>query len=126
VAFTLMEIIVVVAIILILAGAGALVLPRFLSDANVSKAKLDVKTIEQAVSAYQIKNGGQFPQSVQSLAERQQDGGPAYIKDNLILDPWGNPYILDVGSKHPQTDIPLIYSQGPPGMNQPIRNWDPK
>jgi len=123
-AFTLMEIIVVVAIILILAGAGALVLPRFLADANVSRAKMDVKTIETAASVYYTKNGGVYPPSVEMLAERQADGGPAYIKDNQVRDPWGQPYVLDVNQRNPKTDIPLIMSHGPPGQNLMIRNWD--
>jgi general secretion pathway protein G len=126
-AFTLMEIIVVVAIILILAGAGALVLPRFLADANVNKAKLDVKTLEQAVSAYQTDHFGAYPDSIEILAQRdQQTNKPAYIKDSLLVDPWGRRYVLDVNTKHPQTDIPLIYSEGAPGTNVPIRNWDPR
>jgi general secretion pathway protein G len=122
-AFTLMEIIVVVAIILILAGAGALVLPKFLVDANISKAKLDVKTLEQAASAYYTKHGF-YPQSVNVLAQRQDDGSAAYIKEQLLTDPWGQPYVIG-SDKHPTTDIPLIYSNGPPGGQQ-IRNWDPK
>jgi len=68
-AFTLMEIIVVVAIILILAGAGALVLPRFLADANVSRAKMDVRTIENASSAFMIKYH-RYPSTVSELTNQ--------------------------------------------------------
>jgi hypothetical protein len=86
--------------------------------------KLEVKTLEQAVIAYYVKNG-QYPPNLKVLAEKQGDGGPAYIKDSLLVDPWGHPYVLDANSRHPKTDIPLIYSNGPPGQNMPIRNWDP-
>src|SRR5262245_56294739 len=109
-AFTLMEIIVVVAIILILAGAGALVLPRFLSDANVSRAKMDIKTIETAASAFNVKYH-RYPQSVMELTEPTGDG-PAYLKEDLRYDPWGNEYVIDQNQRHPKTYIPLIYSNG--------------
>lgn len=123
-AFTLMEIIVVVAIILILAGAGAVVLPRFLSDANVGRAKTDIKSLETAVMAYQAKSGGRLPDTLDQLAEIQQDGGPAYIEASLLTDPWGNRYHYDRGTVHPKTQKPLISSQGPPGQNVLIRNWN--
>jgi general secretion pathway protein G len=123
-AFTLMEIIVVVAIILILAGAGALVLPTFLADANIKKAKTDVLTLEKAATTYYL-SGGNYPQNLQILAEvDQQTGRAALIKENMLTDPWGQPYVIDPGTLHPKTRIPLIYSPGPPGHNQPIRNWD--
>jgi general secretion pathway protein G len=121
-AFTLMEIIVVVAIILILAGAGALVLPRFLEDSKESRANLDVKTLEKAASAYYVKNFA-YPQSIAILAERQQDGGAAYIDESLLKDPWGQDYIIDNGQTNQKTLMPLIYSPGPPGKNMQIRNW---
>jgi general secretion pathway protein G len=124
-AFTLMEIIVVVAIILILAGAGALVLPTFLADANVKKAKTDVLTLEKAATTYYTNSGGVYPQNLQILAEVDpQTGRAALIKETMLVDPWGQPYQIDVGTLHPKTRIPLIYSPGPPGHNQPIRNWD--
>jgi general secretion pathway protein G len=121
-AFTLMEIIVVVAIILILAGAGALVLPRFLADANVSRAKTDVLALEKAIGAYQAKYGV-YPQNLEILAE--SDGtNPAYIKESLLKDPWQQPYIYEPGNLHPKTKIPHIYSAGAPGTGQIIANWD--
>jgi len=121
-AFTLMEIIVVVAIILILAGAGALVLPRFLADANVSRAKMDVKTIETAASAFNVKYH-RYPSSVMELTEPTQDG-PAYLKEDLRFDPWGMEYVIDINQRNPKTYVPKIYSNGDPATGIPISNWD--
>jgi general secretion pathway protein G len=122
--FTLMEIIVVVAIILILAGAGALIIPSFLADANISRAKMDVKTIEKAVMAYRTNNSGQDPPDLMTLTKRQQhDNRAAYMEASMLKDPWGNDYSFDPGQRHPDTDMPLIMSNGPPNNPQPIRNW---
>jgi general secretion pathway protein G len=120
--FTLMEIIVVVAIILVLAGAAVMIVPRFLDDARINRAQVDVKTLEKAVQAYNIKNPTQPLQSLDVLAQLQQDGTAAYISPESLIDPWGQPYVLD-GTPHPTTRVPLIYSNGAPGTNKRIQNW---
>ena len=117
-----MEIIVVVAIILILASAAVVVVPRFLDDANLSRAKMDVKTLEKAVMAYRVKKG-HYPESLEILAQQQDDGGAAYLDRSALTDPWGQLYVYDQNTVNPNTRYPLIYSQGPPGGNVPIRNW---
>jgi general secretion pathway protein G len=121
-AFTLLEIMVVAAIILILAGAGAVVLPRFINDARINRAKLDVKTLGTAVMAYQVKNGS-FPNSLEELANQQPDGGLAYIEKTALIDPWNNRYEYSSSSLHPRTGTPRISSQGPPGQTVYISNW---
>lgn len=121
-AFTLLEIMVVAAIILILAGAGAVVLPRFINDARINRAKLDVKTLSTAVMAYQVKFGD-FPTSLNELAEIQRDQGLAYIEKSALTDPWNHLYDYNPGMLHPKTGTPRISSQGPPGQTVLITNW---
>jgi general secretion pathway protein G len=121
-AFTLLEIMVVAAIILILAGAGAVVLPKFINDARINRAKLDVKTLSTAVMAYQVKIGS-FPSSLQELAQSGQDGSYAYVEKSALMDPWNRPYDYSPGTIHPQLGTPKISSQGPPGQNVYISNW---
>ena len=122
-AFTLMEIIVVVAIILILASAGVFVFTGVLADQNVNRAKMDVRNIEQAVMAYNTSNH-HFPQSLQELTERSQPtGSAALLKVEALTDPWGQLYQYEPGRLNSKTDIPYIYSMGPPGKNHIIPNW---
>jgi general secretion pathway protein G len=121
-AFTLMEIIVVVAIILILAGAGAVVLPRFLSDAKVSKAKLDIKSLETVLMKYNLDNN-HFPQTLFELTQIPPTGGLAYMEDSLLNDPWGQPWDYNPSVINPRNGKPRIGTQGPPGQNQPVYNW---
>jgi general secretion pathway protein G len=121
-AFTLMEIIVVVAIILILASAGVFVFTGVLADQSVNRAKMDVRNIEAAVMTFNTTNH-RYPQSLQELTERQPNGSAALLKIEALTDPWGQPYQYEPGRTHSKTDIPMIYSMGPPGKNTQIPNW---
>jgi hypothetical protein len=94
-----------------------------LGEQKVTRAKLDVQTLEKAVLTYQVNNG-QYPQNLKALAEKQPGGGAALIKEPLLVDPWGQPYLFEPNTRHPKTDVPLIYSKGPPGKNMVIRNWN--
>jgi general secretion pathway protein G len=124
-AFTLMEIIVVVAIILILAGAGVVVYTSVLAGTREDRAKLDVQSLETAVTTYYTRKG-YYPQSLQELTQRDPtDNSPALLKDQKVLmDPWNQPYVYDPNTRHQNTDRPLIYSNGPPNSGKRISNWD--
>jgi general secretion pathway protein G len=121
-AFTLMEIIVVVAIILILAGAGVFVFTSVLDDQHVNRAKLDVNSLQKAVEVWKVKYRD-YPQSLQVLAEPGPNGEAALVKDEGLTDPWGQPYMYDPSQRHPKTHVPHIWSNGPPSHPQMIDNW---
>jgi general secretion pathway protein G len=121
-AFTLMEIIVVVTIILILAGSGIFVFTGVLDKSREQRAQMDVKSLEKAVQVYYVRHG-QNPPDLQTLCQRQSDGSPALLDQRALLDPWNQPYIFEPGNLHPLTAVPHIYSQGPPGMGKMFSNW---
>ena len=122
-AFTLMEIIVVVAIILILAGAGIFVYTGVLADTRVNRAKMDVHSIEQAVQTYKVNNG-YYPQTLQELTQRQPNNSAALLKPHAIINPWNQPYHFDAGLLHPETGAPLVWSDGEPGdPDGKITSW---
>jgi prepilin-type N-terminal cleavage/methylation domain-containing protein len=121
-AFTLMEVLVVVAIIFILASASTLIVFQYLGESKDKMAKAGTKTIEQAASAYYIKNQ-QWPQSLEELAT-PADGRPAALAPEALVDPWGNAYLYNPQETHPTTGVPKIYSLGEkPGQSKPISNW---
>jgi general secretion pathway protein G len=121
--FTLMEIIVVVAIILILASAGIVVYTSILSQSKEDRAKLDCKSLQNVVITYFTRHSV-YPQTLRELAERQPDGGDSLLEEKGLIDPWGNEYHYDQGQRHPKTGRPKIWSDGTPGLNKPISNWD--
>lgn len=78
--FTLLELIIVVAILAIIASIG---IPQYVSAlrvARVGKAKHELVTISNAVSSYTANNGGKLPLSLYQVG---------YGGKN---DPWGVPY----------------------------------
>jgi general secretion pathway protein G len=87
-------------VILIIAILAALVVPKIVGrtgDAKISKAKADIATLSSAISAFRLDTG-RYPtvdEGVQVLvvppADVQNWKGP-YIKGQVPVDPWGNPY----------------------------------
>lgn len=97
--FTLIEILVVVAIIGVLSSIVTLTVVRRMSDARIEAAKSDIRTIENALTLYRMDNFGYPPEElgIRALVERPtrseapkwKDGG--YLR-KLPIDPWGNEY----------------------------------
>jgi len=98
--FTLIEIMVVVAILAILA---ALIVPRVMSrpdEARVVAARQDVGAIVQALKLYRLDNA-RYPTTEQGLgalvarpviAPVPPNWKPGGYLERLPRDPWGNPY----------------------------------
>jgi hypothetical protein len=97
---------------------------RVCGYSNVGKAKLDVISLQQAVFAYKTKHSV-WPESLRVLAERHADGDLAFVKEGLLVDPWGRPYHFDPLQLHPETNAPLIWSDGrdPADPDAQITNW---
>jgi general secretion pathway protein G len=122
-AFTLMEVLVVVAIIFILASVSTIVVFRYLDESKEKLARAGVKTLETAVKAHKVSHQD-FPQSLEELT-MPVEGKAAALEDSALIDPWGRPYVYDVSQRNPKTGVPLIYSAGPEPGNAAgfIRNW---
>jgi general secretion pathway protein G len=80
---TLIEIMVVLVILGMIAGAIGWNVMGQLKDANIKTAGLDVKAIAGAVDMYQVKNS-KLPDSLEVLV-------PSELRE-LRKDPWGNAY----------------------------------
>ena len=100
---TLMEILVVVAIIALLASVVTTQVTGYLADAKIKTAKSQIKTFEQALELYKAAHD-YFPtteQGLQALIEKPTVGNipenypeEGYLsKKKIPVDPWGKPYI---------------------------------
>jgi general secretion pathway protein G len=130
--FTLIELMVVLAIIGILA---ALVVPSVLGradDARVTAARTDVGNLAQALKLYKLDNQ-RFPTAEQGLqalvAKPSAEPVPANWKsylDKLPGDPWGRPYqYLNPGLKG-EVDVMSWGADGQSGgegVNADIGSW---
>src|SRR5579884_3194371 len=100
-AFTLMELLVVVAIIVMLAGVSAWGYMRYLESSRESIAKIKISTIEKALDGYKIENG-EYPESLQVLTQ-PLNGKAAPLEAKDIVDPWGQPYVYEAQNLNPST-----------------------
>jgi general secretion pathway protein G len=129
--FTLIELLIVMVIISLLA---AFVAPRFFGQERKARqrgAKGQIALLESALDTYRL-DVGSYPsteQGLKTLRERP-DGidiwdGP-YLRKELPLDPWGNPYVYESPSEHGDFAI-LSYGAdgklGGDGMDMDIVSW---
>src|SRR5262245_43706879 len=115
-AFTLMEVLVVVAIIFILASVSTIVVFRYLDESKDRIAKAGVRTLDTAIKPHKTPHGD-VPQTLEELT-LPVDNKPAALEETALIDPWGRPFIYDVSQRNPRTGVPLIYSAGAEPGNQ--------
>jgi general secretion pathway protein G len=117
--FTLVELMVVIAIIGFLA---AVIAPQFFKQIGKGQraaAQLQIKNIEGALGMYFTDNFD-YPDALSALV-------PEYLKQTPV-DPWGNPYHYSKVSQHGQDyDIASWGKDGAAGGtgdNADVTNWD--
>jgi len=134
--FTLIEIMVVVIIIGILAAIVAPNVIGRIDDAQVTKAKAEISTIENALKFYRLDNFA-YPsteQGIESLVTQPNDPTirnwkPGGYLDRMPKDPWGNPYLYLNPGNNGEFDVYTLGRDGRPGgegLAADIGNWDPE
>lgn len=86
--FTLIELILVVVILGILAGAVVPVFRGRSEQARISRAKTDISTYSTQIDLYALDHNDKYPASLSELAS----GKKKYVRE-VAKDPWGNDYI---------------------------------
>lgn len=130
VGFTLVELLVVLAILGLLAG---LVGPRVLSQLGGAKSKtavVQIKEIEQAVDLFKL-DVGRYPNSGEGLGSLVTNPGVRgwngpYLRSGVPDDPWGNPYRYDAPGRNAEIDIYSLGSDNAPGGEgeaADVGNW---
>ena len=120
--FTLIEIMVVVAIIAIL---GATVVPKvinFPNKARVTRANQDINSFTQALELYKLDNHG-YPsteQGLEALVEKPSgDPEPVNWNDSYVQslnkDPWGRDYLYLSPGENGDYDIISLGNDGAEG-----------
>lgn len=99
--FTLIEILVVMAIISMLAIMVAPNLFRQQAGAMRDVARTEISTLEAALDIYRL-DVGEYPDSLDGLmtndSGRASWNGP-YLRRSVPLDPWDNDYIYDASDR---------------------------
>jgi len=137
-AFTLLELMVVVVILGILA---AFIVPRISKrpeDARVTKAKIEISNLEQALELYYLDTGvyPSIDQGLRALIEMPDTGdvpenwkaGGYLAKSKLAKDPWGNEYVyVSPGTHNEDYDLYSLGKdgiEGGEGYDSDITNWE--
>ncbi|MFI5332708.1 MAG: type II secretion system major pseudopilin GspG [Candidatus Babeliales bacterium] len=121
--FTLIEILIVFAILAILAATVGPYLMGAVQKSRISTAKTSLRTLHGQIDLFNADTGA-YPESLKDLVRRPvneelaKNWVVAYIKDEKSLnDPWGNKYQyqLTPDQEHPYE----LYSYGPKGKSAP-------
>ncbi len=134
--FTLLEVLLVLAILGVIA---AMVVPQLLGrqkQALIDTTRLSVNNLENALKLYAIAHDGEYPQGTQDalsvLLEPVDADGKSiepYL-EKLPMDPWDQLLFYEYpNQKAPNSTKPAIWSSGPDkknddGSGDDINNWD--
>lgn len=132
--FTLIEIMVVVIILGILAAIVAPNVIGRIDDAQITRAKSDLRGIENALKFYRLDNFS-YPtseQGLEALVTRPNDPNlrnwkPGGYLDRVPKDPWNNPYMYLNPGNHGEVDIYTLGRDGRPGgegLDADVGNWE--
>jgi len=129
----------IMVVVVILGVLAAIIVPKFLSrpdEAKVTKAKIDIKSLEEALGLFKLDNGF-YPSTEQGLnalvskpeigriPTRYPDGG--YLK-RVPADPWGTPFVyLSPGVHSRDFDLISYGADGQPGgesFDADIKSWE--
>jgi general secretion pathway protein G len=118
--FTLLELLVVVAIIGLLVGYVA---PRYfgqIGKSEIATAKAQIDALEKALDQYRLDTG-HYPSTelgLKALVDRPQNepkwNGP-YLKKAVPLDPWSKPYGYKQPGERGDFDLVSFGRDGKPG-----------
>ena len=118
--FTLIEVLLVVAILGILAGVVVVNFGGKTERANIGACRTSIKAICTAIDMFEVDTG-RLPASLANL--NTSDGSPnwngPYIRGGVPKDPWGNEFSY---TKRSASDYEVA-SNGPEGGER-ITNWE--
>lgn len=127
-AFTLVELLLVLAILALLAGIALPKLTGSKERANVSATKTQLDAFKTALDMFEV-DSGHYPRGKNGLNDlvaqpRDAQNWHQYL-DNVPLDPWGHPYIYECPGRHRPTsyDLSSMGPDGRAGTDDDINNW---
>jgi general secretion pathway protein G len=130
--FTLLELLVVLAILGLLAAIVGPQVIKYLGSSKTKTAQIQAKNIAAALNLYKLDNG-QYPTNEQGLAALVKApssspmwNGPYLPNELALTDPWGKPYQMKEPGQHGEIDVYSLGSDGAPGGTgeaQDVGNW---
>ena len=131
--FTLVELLVVLAILGLLAAIASPQVMKHLGHAKVQTARIEIKNIGQALDLFHL-DVGRYPTQEEGLnalvtqpaQQLESWRGPYLDKHANLNDPWGTPYVYRIPGQHGEYDL-LSYgpakTAGGTGQDANVTNW---
>lgn len=130
--FTLIELLVVLVILGLLATVAVPQVLKYLGGAKTDAAKIQLQSLESNLDLFRL-DVGRYPSQQEGLAalvERppgaERWNGPYVKKREMLLDPWGRPYLYRVPGEHGEYDLYTLGADNAPGgegENRDVTNW---
>ncbi len=131
--FTLVELLVVLAILGLLAGLVGPQVMKFLGGSKTKTAKLQIEDLGGAMDLYRLEVG-RYPTTSEGLEALVQQpsgspnwNGPYLKKSQVPKDPWGFEYQYRSPGQHGEFDIWALGADnrdGGDGENQDLASWE--
>jgi len=123
-AFTLMEVLLVLVILVVLGSLAVGMFTGAQRRANINAAQVQVDAIDNALERYHLSMNN-YPQDLTGLFQNPGSDswdGP-YLTHEIPHDPWGADFHYEPGGQtYHQGTKPDVWSDGPPQENKPIVN----
>ncbi len=130
--FTLLEMLVVLAIMGLLAAIVAPQVLKYLGSSRSQTSKVQVQNLSSALELFRL-DVGRYPTQAEGLgalvtAPSAAGGwnGPYMPKAQALIDPWTRPYLYRVPGRHGEADVYSLGSdnaEGGSGEAKDVGNW---
>ena len=129
-AFTLIELLAVIAILGLIAAFAVPQVLKWVSGARSDSARIQIEALGASIDLYRLEVGS-FPPTLEALIEKPPGvdnwNGP-YLKKKLIpKDPWGNDYIYRYPGSNGSYDLLSLgadNAEGGEGEQRDIVSWE--
>jgi len=131
--FTLVELLVVLAILGLLAGLVGPQVMKFLGTSKTKTARLQIEDLAATLDLYRLETG-RYPtgeEGLEALVTKPGNAvnwnGPYLKKSDVPKDPWGFEYQYKFPGEHGATDIWTLGAdnrEGGEGENADVKSWN--
>ena len=129
-AFTLIELLAVIAILGLIAAFAVPQVLKWVSGARSDSARIQIEALGASIDLYRLEVGA-FPPTIEALVKKPSGvdkwNGP-YIKKRVVpKDPWGNDYVYRYPGNNGEYDLISLgadNSEGGEGEQKDIVSWE--
>jgi general secretion pathway protein G len=130
--FTLLELLVVLAILGLLAAIVGPQVIKYLGSSKTQTASVQVKNIAASLELFRL-DAGRYPTPEEGLGALVKAppsapvwNGPYMPQESALVDPWGNRYLFRAPGEHGEIDVYSLGSDkaaGGTGEAKDVGNW---